>query len=136
MIVETIFYITGSAFFVLVVVINFVVAFYLFKILQVFLKISEEINGTAREIKGKVSNFYLGFAGLTALLEKMVSAGFWRGGKGANEKKEEKTEFGDEEKTDEEDENGQRTATVQRTGNEPKKGKKIKKIKVTEITEE
>ena len=54
MIVETIFYITGSAFFVLVVVINFVVAFYLFKILQVFLKISEEINGTAREIKGKV----------------------------------------------------------------------------------
>ena len=51
MIVETIFYITGSAFFVLVVVINFVVAFYLFKILQVFLKISEEINRLSLSIK-------------------------------------------------------------------------------------
>jgi hypothetical protein len=136
MIVETIFYITGSAFFVLVVVINFVVAFYLFKILQVFLKISEEINGTAREIKGKVSNFYLGFAGLTALLEKVISAGFWRGEKGANEKKEEKKESDDGEKTDEEDEDGQEISIAKKMSSELKKGKKIKKIKVTEITEE
>lgn len=136
MIAETIFYITGSAFFVLVVVINLVTAYYLFKILQVFLKISEEINGTAREIKGKVTNFYLGFAGLTALLEKLIVSGFKRGGRDEEEKKAEKAEREAEKESQEAKEEEQELAAVQKAAGQQKKGKKIKKIKVMEISEE
>jgi hypothetical protein len=136
MISQTIFNITGSLFFVLAVVINLIAAYYLFRILQVFLKISEEINGTAREIKGKVSSFSLGFAGLTALLEKLIMNSFRKGDKDKNENEEKKSEQRSEEAAEAEDEEEQEVIVVKKAASQPKKGKKIKKIKVMEISEE
>jgi hypothetical protein len=127
MIIETIFYITGSIFFVLVVAINVMVAIFLYKLLSTFVKISEEINDTARDIRGKVSNFYVGFAGLAALLEKLINFSFKKGESGGEERKEttqrEKQESGEEIKTE-------------KSSAQAKKEKKVKKIKVFEISEE
>ncbi|HRZ51502.1 MAG TPA: hypothetical protein P5080_05815 [Candidatus Paceibacterota bacterium] len=136
MIAETIFYITGSLFFALVVFIDLAIAYYVFKILQVFLKISEEINGTAKEIKGKVSSFSLGFAGLTALLEKLIMNSFRKGDKNRNENQEKTTGQRSEEAAGFGDEEEQEVFVVKKAASQPKKGKKIKKIKVMEISEE
>lgn len=123
MIAETIFYITGSIFFVISILILLAIGIYLVKILQAFLKISAELKNTAVEIKSKVASFYLGFAGLSALLEKLIELK-----REKQEKKKEKEEKKESDVNEEEEKEEEK--------NFEKKDKKIKKIKVVEITQE
>jgi fucose permease len=126
MITETIFYVTGSIFFVIVIAVFLISGFILLKILKNIEKISTDIQGTTSEIRSKVTNFYFGFAGLAGLLEKLMEF--------AKEKKEKDKKGAENDDNPEADDgepenNEKRAETV-------KKEKKAKKIKVFEISQE
>ena len=72
MIWETIFFISGSIFFVLCIVITAAFGLYLFKIVSTALSIECEIKGLADDLKGKVAALSVTFAGMIALLEKFI----------------------------------------------------------------
>lgn len=69
---QTIFFITGSAFFTASVLILLVIAAYCIKVLRQISKIESELKSTLAGIKNKVTSFSLGFAGFAALLEKLI----------------------------------------------------------------
>ena len=135
MVAETIFYVTGSIFFVISIFILFATAVYLLKLLQIFTKTSSEIRDAATEIKNKVANFYIGFAGLTALLERLIEFK-----KDHDEKKKEKD---DENEARQFAKEAEKEAEAEQEKYEPQdkdgkknEEKKVKKIKVVEITQE
>ncbi len=72
MIVETIFYITGSIFFTIAIVMLGVVIIYTFKILQKIVAIETEIKNTVTEVKIKIATFSFGLTSAIAILEKLV----------------------------------------------------------------
>lgn len=72
MIWETIFFISGSVFFLLSILIVAATGFYLLKIVSTALSIEREIKGLADDLKGKVAALSLTFAGMVALLEKFI----------------------------------------------------------------
>ena len=72
MIWETIFFASGSVFFLLSIVILLATGFYLLKIVSTALSIEREIKGLADDLKSKVTALSVTFAGMAALLEKFI----------------------------------------------------------------
>jgi fucose permease len=126
MITETIFYVTGSIFFVIVIAVFFISGFILLKILKNIEKISTDIQSTTSEIRSKVTNFYFGFAGLAGLLEKLMEF--------AKEKKEKDKK--EAESDDNREADGGEPENYGKKAESVKKEKKAKKIKVFEINQE
>lgn len=72
MIWETIFFASGSIFFLLSIAIVLAVGFYLFKIVAAALSIEREVKGLADDLKNKVNALSITFAGIVALMEKFI----------------------------------------------------------------
>jgi len=72
MLMETIFYVTGSLFFIVAIAMLVVFIYYIFKILQKIVDIENEIKETVSEVKTKITTFSAGIVGLTSLLEKVM----------------------------------------------------------------
>ena len=83
---ETIFYITGSIFFLLSISILAILIIYSVKILQKIVSIESEIKNTVVETKNKIASFSLGFAAVTNLLEKIIQIRDARSGKKSQKK--------------------------------------------------
>jgi hypothetical protein len=69
---ETIFYITGSIFFILFSTALAIIIIYSLKILQKAVSIEVEIKNSISEIKNKIASFSFGFAAMVSLLERLV----------------------------------------------------------------
>ncbi len=69
---ETFFYVTGSIFFTLSVLILLVVLIFSVVILRKAVSIETEIKNTVAEARNKITSFSVGVAGLVAILEKLV----------------------------------------------------------------
>ena len=72
MLAETVFYVTGSIFFTLAIIMLAMFIYYIFKILQKIVDIENEMKNAITEVKIKIATFSLGLTGLIALLEKIV----------------------------------------------------------------
>lgn len=109
---ETLFFITGSAFFLLSALILVVVVVYAIKIFSSIVAIQSEFKGALQDVRSKVTSFTFGFAALMALLEKALD--LKRDAKPGKKSRE------SEEPVDDDRDN---------------KDKKVKKIKVIEVQE-
>lgn len=72
MIWETIFFVSGSVFFLLSIFILAMTGFYLYRIVSAALSIEKSARDLADEIKNKVTVFSITFAGMLTLLEKLI----------------------------------------------------------------
>jgi len=70
---ETLFFISGSLFFIIAIVILLTVVFYLWKIVAASLALEKEIKNLADELKNKVNSLSITFSGIASLLEKLIS---------------------------------------------------------------
>lgn len=83
MIIEIIFYLLGSVYFLLSISILAVILIFTIKILRKAVSIEVEIKNTVSEakdtvveVKNKIASFSLGIAGIVALLEKLIDLNF------------------------------------------------------------
>lgn len=70
---ETLFFISGSLFFIISILILLTAVFYLWKIVAASLAVEKEIKNLADELKNKINSLAITFTGITTLLEKLIS---------------------------------------------------------------
>ena len=92
MIWETIFFASGSVFFLLSIFILAMVGFYLYRIVSSALSLERSVKDLADEIKSKVTVFSITFAGMLTLLEKLIQYK-----KGSSQKEDDEEEKQEEE---------------------------------------
>lgn len=74
MLIEDIFHISGSVFFLLTTVLIFIIAFYLIKILRDFSKTSSAVRAISEDLKDKIEGVSGVLLILYSVLEKVIEA--------------------------------------------------------------